>query len=292
MGWFLNCAGRTALLTADEEIILGKNVQAWQEIKDQPKHVLTKEQKRIVHKGKKAYKRFFEANVRLIIAISKKYTVRITNLEMSDLVNEGATGLGRAIEKFDPTRGYKFSTYAYWWIKQAIERAIATSERTIRLPMHGNSAIIKLRKFVPQFIEQHGRRPNLAEMAEYAGVSTNILPFYLRHSHGVGSLDRPVNNYDRDSQLLHLKDLITDTSSDPYDAIALELSNDRFEALMDTLTDRERDILDMRYGLTTGAPSTYKDIGAKYGVTRQDIAQIEQHALNKILLVMQREKMA
>ena len=159
LGWFLECAGRTVLLTADEEIFLGKRVQAWQPLKDRLRHELTKEEKKIVYHGRRAKKRFFEGNIRLVIKVAKKYVPRVRTLDLSDLINEGSIGLNRAIEKFDPTRGYKFSTYAYWWIRQAVERAIAISERTIRLPMHGNVAILKLKMWFPVFIEPHQTHP-------------------------------------------------------------------------------------------------------------------------------------
>ena len=290
LGWFLDRAGRTVLLSPSEEIHLGNAIQAWQELGDQPFASLTKEQKRVVRSGKRAQQRFVEGNIRLVINVAKRYSDRLNGqIEFQDLINEGVVGLTRAVEKFDPKRGYKFSTYAYWWIRQGITRALSHTASLIRLPMHGTSSIGKLKLWIPIFIEEHGRRPTTQEMADHCGVSKEILPYYLRHSQSVTSLDRTVTEGSYSERTLNIVDLVSDEEFDPYDEIEHDLSHERLDALLSELTLMERIIIDWRYGLTDEKPKTLKAIGEKLGVTKQDIEQIENRTKNKILLIMQRE---
>ncbi len=224
LGWYLNRIGRTPLLTADEELILARAVQAKLETQaglemDQP---ITIAQRSTIRRGEKAHRRMVEANLRLVVNLAKKYLkANLQRLELLDLIQEGSIGLSRAVEKFDPTRGYKFSTYAYWWIRQGITRSIHTFDRSIRLPVNGLDAISKMSHFIPDFKDEHGRFPSIDEMAERCGCTANSMHNYLQHVRGVSSLDLPTRMSDTGVESSNRLEFIPGNEMDGYDWIYL-----------------------------------------------------------------------
>jgi RNA polymerase primary sigma factor len=279
IAWFLDQAGRIPLLTHEEEILLGRAVQAWMPIRDIENPTL--EQKRIIRAGKRAYERMFNANLRLVVNVSKKYLVAVRHLELQDLVQEGCVGLSRAIEKFDPTRGFKFSTYAYWWIRQGVSRAISQQDRCIRLPINAIECLNKVRNWAPVFLEEHGRAPSFEECAEHCGVTPIVMRRYLMHSTGVGSLDQTARNDEHSSELI---DLVVGTEASPMDAMELDDGMDKVQTWMSRLTDKESTIITLMYGLDGEGDRVGREVGEALGCSRQAVQQAAKKAMNRMRL--------
>jgi len=278
INWIMEKAGRIPLLTKDEELVCGRNVQAWMAVRSVQDP--TPAQRKVIRIGRRSYDRFYNGNLRLVIHIAKRYRQRAVHLDFSDLIQEGCIGLGRAIEMFDPTRGYKFSTYAYWWIRQSITRAIAVQDRTIRLPVQASDQLSKVRNWVPKFEYEHGRKPTTAECAEYAGCSEQAMKNYLLHNSWVVSLDAPVAELERgDSTLLNL---IPDLQDDPLDASETEVLLDRLDRHFPALNDQQKQILGHRFGLTGDDPKTLHAIGKELNVSRERVRQVEKVALRAL----------
>ncbi len=247
--------GRTHLLTLEEEIRLAKRIERGDA---DAKLILT------------------QSNLRLVVSIAKRYTLR--GMSFPDLIQEGNIGLIRAVEKFDYRKGYKFSTYATWWIRQAITRAIADQGRTIRIPVHMVETINRLVRVSGQLLQDLGREPSLDEIAAELGLPVERVSEIIRVAPEPLSLETPVGE-EEDS---HLADFLPDHDSSPADAAAFQLLRDKIEEALDQLTPRERDVLKMRFGLDDGYPHTLEEVGRHFQVTRERIRQIEAKALKKL----------
>jgi RNA polymerase primary sigma factor len=253
---YLKEIGRVPLLSADEEIELAIAMEAGSE---------------------EAKKALVEANLRLVVSIAKRYVGR--GMSFLDLIQEGNLGLMRAVDKFDYHRGYKFSTYATWWIRQAITRAIADQARTIRIPVHMVETINKLIRVSRQLVQELGREPSAEEIAEHMDMTPEKVREILKISQDPVSLETPIGEED-DS---HLGDFIEDQEAlAPADAAAFELLKEQLEEVLHTLTEREEKVLRLRFGLDDGKPRTLEEVGKKFNVTRERIRQIEAKALRKL----------
>lgn len=253
---YLKEIGRVPLLSADQEIHFAKAMEAGDE---------------------EAKRRLVEANLRLVVSIAKRYVGR--GMSFLDLIQEGNLGLMRAVDKFDYKRGYKFSTYATWWIRQAITRAIADQARTIRIPVHMVETINKLIRVSRQLVQELGREPLAEEIAEHMDITPEKVREILKISQDPVSLETPIGEED-DS---HLGDFIEDQDAlAPSDAAAFELLKEQLDDVLHTLTDREEKVLRLRFGLDDGKPRTLEEVGKKFSVTRERIRQIEAKALRKL----------
>jgi RNA polymerase primary sigma factor len=253
---YLKEIGRVPLLSAEDEVDLAKRIENGDE---------------------EAKRRLAEANLRLVVSIAKRYVGR--GMLFLDLIQEGNMGLIKAVEKFDHTKGYKFSTYATWWIRQAITRAIADQARTIRIPVHMVETINKLIRVSRQLLQELGREPSPEEIAKEMDLSTEKVREIMKIAQEPVSLETPIGEED-DS---HLGDFIEDQEAlAPADAAAYELLKEQLEDVLDTLTEREENVLRLRFGLDDGRTRTLEEVGKVFGVTRERIRQIEAKALRKL----------
>ncbi len=253
---YLKDIGRVPLLTMEEEIDLAKRMQEGDE---------------------DAKRKLCEANLRLVVNIAKRYTGR--GMLFLDLIQEGNLGLMKAVEKFDYTKGFRFSTYATWWIRQAITRAIADQARTIRIPVHMVETINKLTRTTRLLVQEYGRDPTPEEIAQEMGISEERVREIQRISLDPVSLETPIGEED-DS---HLSDFIEDTNATaPQDVASFTILKEHLIAVLDTLTPREEMVLRLRYGIEDGHPRTLEEVGKEFGVTRERIRQIEAKALRKL----------
>jgi RNA polymerase primary sigma factor len=256
---YLKEIGRVPLLGADDEVELAKKIEIGGP------------------DGEEAKKRLAEANLRLVVSIAKRYVGR--GMLFLDLIQEGNMGLLKAVEKFDHDKGFKFSTYATWWIRQAITRAIADQARTIRIPVHMVETINKLIRVSRQLLQELGREPTPEEIAEQMELSVDKVREIMKIAQEPVSLETPIGEED-DS---HLGDFIEDQEAlAPADAAAYELLKEQLEDVLDTLTEREENVLRLRFGLDDGRTRTLEEVGKVFGVTRERIRQIEAKALRKL----------
>ena len=253
---YLKEIGRVPLLTAEEEIELAT---------------------RMAQGDKNARKRLSEANLRLVVSIAKRYVGR--GMQFLDLIQEGNLGLIKAVEKFDYTKGYKFSTYATWWIRQAITRSIADQARTIRIPVHMVETITKVKKVSSQLLHENGHEPTPQEIADRLGITVDRVREILRISQDPVSLETPIGE-EEDS---HLGDFIPDEDAPaPAEAASRTLLKEQLSEILGTLTPREEKVLRLRFGLEDGRPRTLEEVGKEFDVTRERIRQIEAKALRKL----------
>lgn len=284
-GQFLDDAGRITLLTPDEEIYLGKQIQEMMALlATKPKGPYGKLQTATLRRGKRAKDRMVKANLRLVVMIAKKYIYKNPNcgLTIEDLVQEGSIGLMRAVDKFDPTRGYKFSTYAFWWVKQGITRFLHQKSRMIRLPHHVAEKIFQVNKVTHHLSNTLGRRPTLDELAEGLGMTRHEFDLMRDRAVGVKSLDELV--IEDGSPLL---DLIGDGSSDEQlNDIHHSINISRLEECLDRLEPKEKEMIAMRYGLNGHHPHTYKEIAVLYELSRERVRQYVDKGQRKLRLYL------
>jgi RNA polymerase primary sigma factor len=281
---YLQEIGQVPLLTAAEEVDLAKKMEAAHAASDALLHDngtlsnLDRQQlRRYMDIGRAARQHLIQANLRLVVSIAKKYTSY--GLTMMDLVQEGNIGLMRAVEKFDYTKGHKFSTYATWWIRQAITRAIADQSRTIRLPVHMGEAISQVKRTSHKLQQSMQREPTPEEIADAMGITASKVRRTLEASMHPLSLEMPVGQEGEGRMGDFIED---DRISTPVDAAAMTMLREQIEEVLQKLPERERKIIQLRYGLKDGRYRTLEEVGLEFGITRERIRQIEAVALRKL----------
>jgi RNA polymerase nonessential primary-like sigma factor len=280
---YLNGIGKTALLTAAEEVELAKRIEAGvfaQHMAETAKRLSPtrrEELRALVRDGHVAKNHLLEANLRLVVSLAKRYTGR--GMPLLDLIQEGNLGLIRAVEKFDYTKGFKFSTYATWWIRQAITRGMADQGRTIRLPVHLVEQVNKLARIKRDLHQQLGREATTEELAKESGISAEKVTDLLDHARDPVSLDMPVGA-EEDAPL---GDFIEDSdATDAESAVISGLLQDDLRRVLSTLDPREQAVIRLRYGLEDGQPRTLDQIGKRFGLSRERVRQIEREVMSKL----------
>ena len=279
---YLTDIGRHALLSKDDEATLAEarlvGLEAAEELKNSaPTPARKRQLRRLVQEGEAAELRFVESNLRLVVSIAKKY--QASGVPLLDLVQEGNLGLMHAVEKFDHRKGFKFSTYATWWIRQSITRGIANTGRSIRLPVHAGDMVKQLQRTRAELEDTLGRRPSTGEIADAMGESFDKVRTLLAHLSEPVSLSAPL----RDDSDGELGDIVGDQSAISPEEAMLEVALvDEVEKILAPLQDRERTVLRLRYGLDGGDPRTLDDVGEHFSLTRERIRQIEAKAMSKL----------
>jgi RNA polymerase primary sigma factor len=295
---YLREIGQVPLLVASEEVDLAKRIEAGVQAEerladlnasgeiDSLEPVEKAQLRRTVRDGERAKQELTQANLRLVVSIAKRYLGR--GMQILDLIQEGNLGLMRAVEKFDYTKGFKFSTYATWWIRQAITRAIADQARTIRIPVHMVESINKVHRIQRQLMVELEREPTIEELADKTELTPQRVREILRISQDPLSLDSPVGDED-DS---HLADFIEDQHAVmPADVATANSLSEQIMSALDELSDREKEVVRLRFGLDGDQPQTLEEVGRQFGVTRERIRQIESKTLAKLRHPQRRQKL-
>lgn len=278
---YLKGIGRIPLLSVAEEIKLANQIQAMLPLLD--KKNLTLEEKKIIRQGQIAKQKMVKDNFRLVVSIAKKYQNR--GMALLDLIQEGSIGLMKGVEKFDPSKGYKFSTYIYWWIRQAMTRAIANQARTIRLPLHITQDLNKIKKVTRQLFISLGRKPTDREIAEELNLEVKKLNSLVR----AAKITEPKSlNLTIDENQTELGQILADDSASPSDFVAKQEMRSQIQNLLYTLSTQQRDVITLRYGLNDGKTMTYEQIGSQCGISRERVRQIN----NKAMKLLQQEAIA
>ncbi len=293
---YLQDIGRVDLLSQEEELTLARVVQRRERLLEQAGdgemqawaqrcQLSAAELRLALHKGRRAKERMIQANLRLVVAVAKKYQQR--GMELLDLVQEGTLGLERAVERFDPTRGFRFSTYAYWWIRQGITRAIASQSRTIRLPVHITEKLNRIKRAQRQLTARLGRSPTIAELALELEWSEAVVRLTLERQPRPVSLDVRVGR----DQETDLGDLLEDSHATPEETLAREQLHEALESLLEELSSREALVIRQRFGLEDDTPRTLTEIGESLHLSRERVRQIESRALLKLRQPRHRSRM-
>lgn len=278
LGHFLNSASKTDLLTPEEEITLARQIQNWLSIEkvEQP----TKEQRRIMRLGRAAYHRFFQANIKLVVYIAKKYTHKTDSMTIDDLIQEGCIGLSHGIRKFDPERGYKFSTYGYWWVKQSIHRAIEMTDKMIRLPVNAHHLMHRIRKYQTQYLAEHGRTPTARECAEHVNTSLEYLKYYMMHNGGTISLDAYIKRSEANSTYI---DMVADESiGDSYEHLEEEDQLTALDQKLKRLRKMDREIVQRGYGLNGYEAQSIAQTAQSMNIGRNKVRFRRSEAIEKL----------
>lgn len=282
---YLNEIGRYPLLTKAQEIGLGAQIQAWMKIADKDESEYTEEEKQIAKAGKRARKKFIECNLRLVVSVAKKYAASCKTLDLMDLIEEGNIGLVKAVEKFDPTLGYAMSTYAYWWIRQAVQRAIHSSEYLIRLPSNVHESLSKIRKKAEELEKELMRQPTISEIAARCNMSAEEVSVAVNAPRSTTSLDSTGSGGDRPSALVELicDESTTNTIEDAEDRIQTELLRSVIDSCLDeiskfVLMERMKD-----------PPTAWRKISTLTGIGMIKLRQIEENAINRCSMLIRLE---
>jgi len=292
---YLKEIGRIPLLSKEQEVYLGKQVQRFMQLEELKESLIqdsnqtpelkawadsaeltVEELQQALEVGQSAKQKMVTANLRLVVSIAKKYDK--ASMDLMDLIQEGAMGLVRGVEKFDPRKGYRFSTYAYWWIRQAITRAIAEKSRTIRLPIHITEKLTKIRAIQRDLLQKFGRPATTEEIAIQLEIPEDDVRRYLSHSRTPVSLEMRVGS-EQDTELI---DVLEDDSSSPEDYTTQQILRQELREMMGCLTPQQQEVLCLRYGFEDGKELTLAKIGARMNISRERVRQIERDALNKL----------
>jgi RNA polymerase primary sigma factor len=288
MTWYLATIGREPLLTPSEEIELGNQVQKMMELIETKVNEFSPQELKAIRVGRRAKDRMIKANLRLVVSIAKKYQGK--GLELLDLIQEGSLGLERAVEKFDPSRGYKFSTYAFWWIRQSMTRAIACQSRTIRLPVHLSERLTTIRKVSLDLAHKLGAMPSRQEIAAAIEMPIEELDSVLRQSLTTSSLDAPINADEGNSCLV---DLIADSYTEsPLELVQRSIDQEQLALWLSHLNQQEREVLSLRFGLDGHNRHSLAEIGRNLNVSRERIRQVELKALRKLRQIIRKAPVA
>ena len=283
---YLKEIGRVPLLSREEELLEARKVQRLRQLLErQGDPSVSFEDKRIIQEGQRAKTHMIQANLRLVVSVAKKYRNR--GLELMDLIQEGSLGLERGVEKFDPTKGYRLSTYCYWWIRQSITRAICNQGRLIRLPLHVSEKLTALKKVQHQFLQEKGRAATVSELATAIDSSLEDLQALLSRTKQTLSLDLRVGS-EKDMSLV---ELIESEGQSPETGASEMLLQASLSQMLSALDEREQLVIELRFGLKAGQVHSLESIGKVLSVTRERVRQIESKALHKLRYAAQREQM-
>jgi len=279
---YLNEIGRYPLLTKTQEVVLGTQVQAWMRIKDKDESEYTEKERQIARAGRRAREKFIKCNLRLVVNVARKYAPRCSTLDLMDLVQEGNVGLARAVEKFDPTRGYAMSTYAYWWIRQAIQRSMQFSDATIRLPIGIHESVVKITKATERLTKCLGREPTLQEISDESDIAMQDIKAILEAPRACVSLDKQANEADTSSPFI---ELVSDTRhsntiDDAERRIAIEDAYAAIETYLDTTTQY------VIFERMKDPPTPWKEISVQTNMTRGKLQLMERTGIQRCALLL------